>query len=234
MLERRFFPIFAQASKSIGLDLKSYAGKQLRLLSVPLQGRSQAWDGRGRGMGALELFPSALDQGSSRGQESDWREGGIRAWFAVDDGRVVGAYLTLAGYAPGVVSLADHSEFMPASLSPERLDFASLESVEIIGPWTGSDWRSRAMLTDAAEVRRVLSFLQASSHRSGERFGVQGDEEYMIVLTYPGGEEVRARLVTKRVGGPTFLTFDPGSFSRSYYVPPAELKALVKSVLGAD
>jgi hypothetical protein len=196
------FVLYATASKSTGLDLSGYAGKRVWLLMVPFKERSQV------------------------------SEANVRAYFVVDHDTVVGAYMVLDGYAPGVESLAERSDFAPPSLSPEHPVFEAVKSIEIVGPWTGTDWRRSVVLSDPAEVEKTLSLLAASVGQRGTRYGVRGDEEYMLLINYRDGVVVRASLTTKRRSGATFLTFDPGAFFVWHYLPPAQLKAHVKSVLG--
>lgn len=176
------------------------------------------WAGRKVKVHAVPLKQKTLD-------------GGVTAYFLVGDGSIVGAYLGLEGYTPGVVSMDDKSYFAPPKFTPSNLDFTGVERVRVVGPWNGSDWERES--TVATQAASDLLGMVANSRRSkGERSGQEGDEEYMLVITYASGAEVRARLTTKRDGTPTFLTFDAGPFSGWYYTPPSELKPLVKSLLG--
>ena len=197
------FTLDAVASLAIGLDMTTYAGKQVGLLKVPLKERSQAIPGN------------------------------IEAFFVVSGAEVVGAYMVEDGYVPGVVPLTERDEFAPPGLSPQHLTFDGVKSVEIVGPWADPNgWKNDKSVSSPTAVKTLLALLAASVTKQGERFGVDGDEEYMILLTYDSGAVVRARLTTKRGTGETFLTFDPDAFGNWYYMPPTGLKTYVKSLLG--
>ena len=156
--------------------------------------------------------------------------GGVRAVFVVDNGRVVGAFMVLDGYTPGVVSLTYRRDFAPPGLSPEHLVFEDVKSVEIMGPWHNGSWGKRAVLRDPLQVRRFLAMLTASTARKGARWGTMGDEDFMISINYRGGIVVLVDMVTKRTSGMT--TFFCHAFPNWHYLPPTRLKAYVKSVLG--
>ena len=137
------------------------------------------------------------------------------------------------GDVPGVVPFTERDEFAPPDLSPQHLAFDGVKSVEIVGPWADPNgWKNDKSVSSPTAVKTLLTLLAASVTRKGARFGVDGDEEYMILLTYNSGAVVRARLTTKRGTGETFLTFDPDAFSNWNYLPPAGLKTYVKFVLG--
>jgi len=192
--------LYIEGSKGIGLDPTPWAGRKVKVHSIPLKQKT-------------------LD-------------GGATAYFLVGDNSIVGAYVNLDGYSPGVVSMDEKSFFAPPKLAPTKLDFTEVEKVKVIGPWNGKDWERESTLT-AKPARDLLDLVADSRGSKGERYGVEGDEEYMLVITYSSGSEVRARLTTKRDGTPTFLTFDAGAFEDWFYTPPAALKPLVKSLLGS-
>jgi hypothetical protein len=230
-LEPEPFNFIRSASKSIGLDLRGYAGKQVVLLKVLLQGHSQAWNGREAPSPAPS--PAQTTQADQQAESLRDRMGDINAWFVVDGDKVVGAYLVLVGYAPGIVSLKDRYEFMPADLAPQHLEFKGLKRVEVIGPWARGDWQESKRLSDG-QTARLLSLIAASRLQQGERLGGPGDEEYAIIFTYNDGARVMAELMTKRKSGATFLSFDPGPFARYHYLPPDDFKPFVKSLLGVE
>lgn len=228
-LQRQPFTFIRPASKSIGLDLRGYAGKEVVLLKVLLQGHSQAWNGRE----APTPSPAQTTQADWQAESLRDRMGDINAWFVVDRDHLVGGYLELVGYAPGIVSLKDRYEFMPADLTPQHLEFKGLKRVEVIGPWARGDWQESKRLSDR-QTARLLSLIAASRLEKGERLGGPGDEEYATIFTYNDGAVVTARLTTMRTSGATFLTFDPGPFARYHYLPPDRFKPFVKSLLGVE
>ena len=111
--------------------------------------------------------------------------------------------MTLDGYVPGVVSLAERDMFAPAKLSPEKLAFDDVSSIEVMGPWADGDWKKHAKMSNPAGVERILTLLESSVGRRGMRHGVEGDEEYMILITYQDGAIIRANLTTKHGSGAT-------------------------------
>lgn len=167
---------------------------------------------------------------STKVDEKMLEGGSARAYFLVGDGAVVGAYLAIDELIPGVVALNNSEYFAPPKLSPKNLDFSGAQSVEVIGPWMGSDWKESATLT-GEEADEFLSLLAQSTRRRGDRFGVVGDEEYMFIIKFNNGSVVRARLTTKRDGTPTFVTFSSMPYENWYYTPPVGLKPRVKSLL---
>lgn len=177
-----------------------------------------SWAGRMVTVHAVPLKQKTLD-------------GGATAYFLVGDGSIVGAYVVLEGYVPGVISMNERNFFAPPNFTPTNLDFTGVESVKVIGPWNGQDWERESIVT-AQAASDLLDMVADSNGSKGDRYGMEGDEEYMFIITYTSGSEVRARLTTKRDGTPTFLTFDAGPFAEWYYTPPSELKPLVKSLLG--
>ena len=221
------FALVRAASSSIGLDVRGYGSRQVTLLTVQLQGHSQAWDGRERPAPS----PAQTAQTDGQAESLRYRMGDIDACFVVDRDRVVGAYLALVGYFPGIVSLKDHYAFMPASLTPRHLDFTGLKSVEVIGPWTGDGWQESKLLSHNQSTT-LLTLITASRLQEGERLGGPGDEEYAITFSYDDGARVAARLITQSASGKTSLVFDPAPFARFHYVPPDELKPFVQSLLG--
>lgn len=92
------------ASQKIGLDIQDYRGQEVKLLKYPLQERSQSGEGK------------------------------TYAYFLADNHRIIGAYLALDGYTPGIVSLDDRSYFTPDRLKPEKLVFEGVDSIELYGP----------------------------------------------------------------------------------------------------
>jgi hypothetical protein len=159
--------------------------------------------------------------------------GAIHAYFVIDGAKVVGAYLVLDEYVPGIVSLSDKREFLPAGLTAEHLTFDGVKSIEITGPWNGDGWGNHATYRTADDVTRLTSLLTASTAERGERSGVEGDEEYMLLMHYADGAVIRVRLVTKRGTRDTFVTFDTDPLWEWHYLPPASLKVEVKSALAA-
>jgi hypothetical protein len=218
-----YFPDFVHASKSVGLDLRPYAGKRVQYLSVTLQGHDQAWNGSNA--------PTPSPTSTGKNYPPSWF-GEIDATFVVADGRVVGAYMSLGGYVGGPSSLKDHYGFMPAGLTPEHLDFTGLKRVDICGPWAHGNWQNPTRLSDS-ETQRLLSLIAASSLRNGApKWAGPSDGDYPINFTFSNGAVVMARLVTMHDSGDTYLSFSAGPFDHVHYVPPAELKPYVESLLG--
>ena len=197
-----WFASYIDASRAIGMDLTRFEGKPLLRENVRLQERS---DGDAS-------HPPAL------------------ASFLVYRNSVVGAGLALPGYDGGVTPLSDHSVFAVTGLSPSNLDFSEVRKAEILGPWSGKDWTRRVSL-DASQTARLFELLHASPRSKGARNSVEGDEEYMFILTYASGPEVRVRLFTKRGTGATFVTYDASAFEGTYFSPPSSLRPFVRSVL---
>jgi hypothetical protein len=129
------------------------------------------------------------------------------------------------------VSLADRSQFLPAGLTPEHLTFDGVKSLEVTGPWNGNGWSRRVTYRDSSDVARVTGLLVEAMAQKGERYGVEGDEEYMLVLHYFDGAVVRVRLVTKRGTGDTFVTYDTDPLWNWHYLPPDSLELEVKAAL---
>jgi hypothetical protein len=197
------FVIIGGASKAIGLDITRYAGKKLQWLSYLLAERSQA------------------------------REGTTHAFFLVDGQDVVGAFLSLAPeYIPGPVPLYDRSEFMPPGLAPDRLVFENVRAVDVVGPRSGPEKKRRLVtLRDAASVEQFLGLLAASKPRRGDRFSYGGDEEYLLTIRYRTPQNIRVALSTPPGRGAGFVVFHVGPFWDWYYIPPAELRAYLDTVL---
>jgi hypothetical protein len=197
------YDLLVTASRRVGLDLAPYHGRTLDRVSVTLEEQSQSSDASGSA---------------------------VAARFFVDGERVVGAALTVPGYYPGVGALQDHQCFAVPGFAPGNLDFRGVRSVRLLGPYAGREWSRDATLS-AGQARELAAMLGASELRSAERHGTLGDEEYMIVLTWGSGAEIRARLVTERRTGQTIVTYDLPSLFYVHYLPPVALKSLVTAAL---
>lgn len=156
-----------------------------------------------------------------------------RASFIICDSKVIGAYLGLEGYVGGPVPINDRRYFRPAGLTPLRLRFTGVSEVKLLGPWAKGGWRSEKVLSGRAQTGRYLAMLSSSRPRIGERSGTIRDEEYMMVLTYADGAQVRTRLTTVKGSGETFLTFDTDGLYGWHFLPPPEFKAYVISTLAS-
>lgn len=194
-----FFEQMAEASKPIGLDLQEFRGTKVRRLSYLLKERSQA-------------------------------NQPIRAMFLCKDGRVIGAFMVLEGYCGGPTPLNDKRQFAVPGLRPDNLVFKGVKKVDVMGPWVekgGDPWSKHAVLQDRPAIDRILSLLARSTRGKGGVSGTAEDEEYLLVLSYTGGQEIRARLTTKAQGSPIILTFDLEGFESWVYTPAPELKPYV-------
>ncbi|MDD4675437.1 MAG: DUF4830 domain-containing protein [Syntrophaceticus schinkii] len=185
------------ASQKIGLDIQDYRGQEVKLLKYPLQERSQSGEGK------------------------------TYAYFLADNHRIIGAYLALDDYTPGIVSLDDRSYFTPDRLKPEKLVFEGVDSIELYGPWENNDWKNKATITDTKQVNSILSLLSQSTPINKDFPPHIDYEEYLLVIHYSDGPKVYARLISTTKT--TKATLD--HFPDWSYDPPQELKAVIKELL---
>lgn len=161
-----------EASMASGFDLTMELDKPLRALLVPLSERSQG------------------------------RKGGIQAVFVWDpatagasEARVIGAYLALDDYAPGVVALSDRSLFMPEGVSATDLRSAAVERVSVSGGFDGSTWTRSAEVTEAAAIVALLSPVEAATASDGSADDQARGDEIVLTLHYREGALLVVRLI---------------------------------------
>ncbi|MEW6172757.1 MAG: DUF4830 domain-containing protein [Bacillota bacterium] len=201
-LEERYFEIYNSASKDIGLDLQKYKGKEVKALSYVLRERSQFRN----------------------------QDGEITAHVLFFKGDLIGAYLILKGYCPGVSSLKDRTFFAPSNkLKPTNLRLKGVNKIDLFGPWVSDKWKNKATLETPSEIYEFISLVNQSVSRREEFTPVIGDEEYLIKFYYTDGPVVYGRLAVKA----TKTRFTLDMFPGWSYDPPEELKPYVKEKLGA-
>lgn len=186
---------FNTASKEIGLDLANYQNEEVDVLSYPLKNQAQGETGK------------------------------ISANFLFKDNKIIGAFLTLHDYIPGVSSFMDRSNFMPKKLNANDLTFENVEYIEIFGSSKTEIWGKRAIIKNSNQFKELNSILRKNIRKKGNVLYVKGDETYMLVFHYKDGPLVRYRLFTKSQTSETFLTADP--YLKFHYIPPAELKSYI-------
>jgi hypothetical protein len=160
-------------------------------------------------------------------ERSQSGEGKTYAYFLADNHRIIGAYLALDDYTPGIVSLDDRSYFTPDRLKPEKLVFEGVDSIELYGPWENNDWKNKATITDTKQVNSILSLLSQSTPINKDFPPHIDYEEYLLVIHYSDGPKVYARLISTTKT--TKATLD--HFPDWSYDPPQELKAVIKELL---
>ena len=201
-LNKFTFELINSASKDIGFDLLAYQENELKTLSYLLNERSQG------------------------------REGKIFANFIYRDKKIVGAFLTLSDYMPGIGSLKDRSSFAPGKLAPDNLVFEEVYKIELLGPWNQHDWENKAELKEPQEIDSFISRFRQSVQRRGYSSPTIDDEEYVIIFYYSDGPIIRARLYTNSKTRKTIMRMDPDIFSKWHYIPPEELKTYISKNLG--
>lgn len=189
--------IINSASQKIGLDIQDYRGQEVKLSKYLLKERSQS------------------------------EEGKTYAYFLSDNRRIIGAYLALDGYNPGIVSLDDRSFFTPDILKPEKLVFDGVNRIKLYGPWENNDWKNKATITDPEQINSILSLLSKSVPINKDFPPHIDYEEYLLVIYYSDGPKVYARLISTT--NTTKVTLD--HFPDWSYNPPEELKPVIKEML---
>ena len=191
------FDMVNSASKQIGFDLKEFKSSEVKVLSYPLKECSQGHSGK------------------------------ISANILYEGKRVIGAFLTLYDYCPGVVPLNERSDFAPLKLSPKNLQFEGVEKIELIGPWEKGIWTKNKRVEDSSEVKSTLALVRESVLRNGDVNPTIGDELYMLIFYFSDGPIVRARLFTPVKSFQTYLAFDGDVFAEWHYIPSKDLKIYV-------
>lgn len=146
------------------------------------------------------------------------------------DRAIIGAYVILDGYVPGVVSLNDRSSFMPKGLTANDLEFNGVKKVEIKGPWEQSQWIHQLTLSNSNDLDSFLNLVSKSIPvQQNKRYIPPASvAEYIIILYFEDGQVVRGRLY---LGGDfTKLTLNP--FSNWSYDTSNELRTFVERSLG--
>ena len=159
----------------------------------------------------------------------------IYANFLTKDNKIVGAYLHLDGYMPGVTSLTDRSSFMPEKLNHNNLQFEGVNKIILYGPsnkeFVGYMWKNKISIEKPSEIKFLTSLLHQSVLEKGNRSATYEDESYLILLHYDTGEIVRARLITYKNSLTTVITFDLAQFDKWHYTPSNELIEYIRKSL---
>ena len=201
VLNEFIFKLINSASNEIGLDLKEFKGKKVKVLSYPLKEKSQG------------------------------RTGEISANFIFKGRKIVGAYLNLNDYTPGVASLKDRSNFVPKNLNVDNLGFTGVNKIKLIGPWDNDMWKNKYVLHERSEINSFISLYQQSVKKKGNKSPDTEDEEYMIIFYFSDGPIIRSNLVTEAASFETWLTVNSYIFYKWHYSPKGELKEFVVNKL---
>lgn len=161
-------------------------------------------------------------------RERSW-EGPVSACLMMHRGKIIGAYLLLDGYIPGIEPLTSKHHFIVPGFRYNNLNFAGISKIEVLGPWVKHGWKKRYSAQKQKEIKLITSFVRRASLLKGEANPVIPDEEYLIVFHFNGGQEVRARLFTPTGTNSLLLSID--EISGWHYIPSRKLKAYVRSVL---
>ncbi|MDQ7095439.1 cell wall-binding repeat-containing protein [Desulfosporosinus sp. PR] len=163
-------------------------------------------------------------------KETSQYNGGLVKAYVLFDRAVIGAYLILDGYTPGVASLNDRSYFMPISLIANDLEFKGVKKVEIEGPWEQNQWVHQLTLSSSNDLDSFLNLVSKSIPVQQNKGYTSPDsvKKYIIILYFEDGPVVRGRLYL----GVDFtkLTLDP--FSNWSYDTSNELRTFVEQSLG--
>lgn len=129
--------------------------------------------------------------------KSQFRQSGdVHAVILRDtDRRIIGAYIWLYDYMPGIVSLTNRSELHPETLKPYKPEFRGVTRVEILGPWrweAEDHWTNRREYVGAA-ASDILNAINRPRTVRGEMPASKGGNEYLLVLQYEDGPVVRIR-----------------------------------------
>lgn len=163
-------------------------------------------------------------------ETSQYNNGPVKAYVLFDRG-IIGAYVTLVGYIPGVMSLKDRSDFMPKSLTASNLEFKGVKKVEIEGPWEQNQWKHQITLSNSNGLDSFLDLVSKSiplQQNKGYTPPQDSVAEYIIIFYFEDGQVVRGRLYLG--GGFTKLTFD--LFPNWTYDSSKELRTFVERYLG--
>lgn len=162
-------------------------------------------------------------------ETSQDNNGPVKAYVLFDRG-IIGGYVILDGYVPGVVSLKDRSVFMPNSLAASNLEFKGVKKVEIGGPWEQGQWKHQITLSNSNGLDSFLDLVSKSIPvQENKRYTpLESVAEYIIIFYFEDGQIVRGRLYLG--GGFTELTLDP--FTNWTYDSSNELRTFVERSLG--
>jgi hypothetical protein len=163
-------------------------------------------------------------------KETSQNNDGLVKAYVLLDRAIIGAYLILDGYVPGVVSLNDRSSFMPKYLTANNLEFKGVKKVEIKGPWEQSQWIHEVTLSNSNELDSFLNLVSKSIPvQQNKGYSLPTSvEKYIIILYFEDGQVVRGRLYLGREF--TKLTLDP--FPNWSYDTSNELRTFVERSLG--
>ncbi|MHB8840830.1 MAG: hypothetical protein ACYC56_03415 [Candidatus Aquicultor sp.] len=199
VFSKQFSELFDTASKQVGLDLGKSRGKQLTVFYYTLKEQCQS------------------------------NERTVTASFLCDKkGSLTGAFLSLAGYMPGVVSLKERYAFYPDGLTRDPLHFTGLNRIEIAG-WHGEHgWEASATLSRPEDIKHFVSLLEKSVGHKGTYEGASiGQEEYRIFLYYNDGVQLGIWFAPREQRDEIGID----AFQGWHYYPPEELKIELRKLL---
>lgn len=128
-------------------------------------------------------------------QDSTQANTSITANILFCDTNMAGAYLVLDGYAPGIVSINDRSQFKPKNFIFPILNPDLLDTVSILGPWDRSDkgcgWINRVKYLSIEEASYLAGIFSAGK-KVQKRLKYRARdpvEEYGVLLNFKTGEQ---------------------------------------------
>lgn len=180
-----------EAAGEGGWDLSRYTGEQLKTARVKLAERSQSAAG--------DVFAVAIYR----------------------DDEILGAYLELAGYVPGLVGVDDRYAFLPAGASPSDLVSTRITTVTVAGPWTGESWGTSSTMTARGDIDAFVSGLERSSEHSADRKTDVSGGEWAFTLHYDDGAQLVGRI--RGSSAEAWLEYDAEALGRAAYVPDRDV-----------
>ncbi|HEY3374044.1 MAG TPA: hypothetical protein VGK02_03160 [Candidatus Aquicultor sp.] len=195
--------LFSTASKHIGLDLNKGREKNVVILSYRLKEQCQS------------------------------HERTVTASFVLDNnGSLIGAFMSLSGYMPGVVGLDERYALLPEGLSRDKLSFEGLSKIEIAG-WRAAEkgWEDSATVSNPEDIEHITSLIEQSiGHRGTYDVAGMGEEEYRMLLYYKDGPIIDIWLAPKNNRDQMGID----AFDRWHYYPPKELRTEIKRLLSTN
>lgn len=195
-LDRKWSAPVLEASKELGFPLEAYLNQMVRADIYKLSVKSQ------------------------------FRQSGdVYAIILRNSDQIIGAYISLNGYVPGVVSLINRSQLHPETLKPHEPEFRGVTRVEMLGPWrreAEDHWTNRREYIGAAATD-VLNAINRPRTFRGEMPVLKGGNEYLLVLQYEDGPVVRIRyykdLDRYTIDGYEGLLYQPSSAFTASFCP---------------
>lgn len=159
------FNLEVDASKAVGLDLEQYKYSEVKKVSYALKEKSQY------------NF-----------------NGNINAHLLYNDkSELIGAFLSLEGYTPSIVSLNDKKNIRPENFDPAIFKFENVENIEILEPSNSNNsvWGEKRTVS-SSDLEKFLSVLETSKPHNEAFIGkCSRESEYMICINYKDGVELR-------------------------------------------